>query len=56
MLQARVNAHALAVFRYAIIPPRKSNGGVEFAANLFDTEMDVMMEDDEFNKYAMFVT
>ncbi|KAK9351199.1 hypothetical protein V1523DRAFT_398549 [Lipomyces doorenjongii] len=33
-----------------------SNGGVEFAANLFDTEMDVMMEDDEFNKYAMFVT
>lgn len=43
------------VFRYCVILPRKSHGGVEFVANLFDKEMDLLMEDEEFGKYAMFV-
>lgn len=43
------------VFRYCAILPRKSHGGVEFVANLFDTELEFLMEDAEFNKYAMFV-
>lgn len=43
------------VFRYCVILPRKSHGGVEFVANLFNQEMDILMEDEEFGKYAMLV-
>lgn len=43
------------VFRYCVILPRKSHGGVEFVANLFEEEMDLLVEDEEFGKYAMFV-
>jgi hypothetical protein len=43
------------VFRYCAIMPRKNHGGVEFIANLFDDELDLLMEDEEFNKYAMFM-
>ncbi|KAI1502212.1 hypothetical protein F5X99DRAFT_380218 [Biscogniauxia marginata] len=42
-------------FRYCAILPRKSHGGVEFVANLFDDEMDLLMEDGEFSRYAMLV-
>ena len=42
-------------FRYCVILPRKDHGGVEFVANLFPREMDVLMEDEEFDKYVMSV-
>lgn len=38
--------------RICFILPRNRNGGIEFVANLFDEEMDVLMEDEEFAKYA----
>lgn len=43
------------VFRYCVILPKKSHGGVEFIANLFEEEMDFLMEDKEFGRYAVFV-
>ena len=43
------------VFRYCVILPKKSHGGVELIANLFEEEMDLLMEDAEFGQYAMFV-
>ena len=43
------------VFRYCMVLPKKSHGGVEFVANMFEEEMDLLMEDEEFGKYAMFV-
>ena len=43
------------VFRYCVILPKKSHGGVEFVANLFEEEMDILMQDEEFGRYAMFV-
>ncbi|KAI1395413.1 hypothetical protein F4819DRAFT_478522 [Hypoxylon fuscum] len=42
-------------FRYCAILPRKSHGGVELVANLFDDELDVLLEDEEFGHYAVFV-
>lgn len=52
MLMGAINK----VFRYCVILPRKSHGGVEFLANMFDREMELLMEDEDFGKYAMFVT
>ena len=43
------------VFRYCIALPRKSHGGIEFVANMLEEEMDLLMEDEEFGKYAMLV-
>lgn len=43
------------VFRYCIVLPRKSHGGVEFMANMSDTELDLLMGDEEFNTYVMHV-
>ncbi|KAI1412828.1 hypothetical protein F5Y13DRAFT_190035 [Hypoxylon sp. FL1857] len=42
-------------FRYCAILPRKQHGGVEFVANLFDDELDHLLEDEEFDKFAVFV-
>ncbi|KAF3055681.1 hypothetical protein GL218_07136 [Daldinia childiae] len=42
-------------FRYCAILPRKQHGGVEFLANLFDDELDSLLGDEEFIKFAMFV-
>lgn len=33
--------------------PRNKNGSVEFVANLLEEEMEVLMEDEEFGKYAV---
>lgn len=44
------------VFRYCAILPRMSNGGVEFVATVSDDEMELLEKDDEFNRYAMFVS
>ena len=52
MLMGAINK----VFRYCVILPRKSHGGVEFVANMFEKEMELLMEDEEFRKYALFVT
>ncbi|KKK20300.1 hypothetical protein ARAM_002424 [Aspergillus rambellii] len=38
--------------RICFILPKNKNGGIEFVANLFDEEMEVLMEDEEFGKYA----
>jgi hypothetical protein len=43
------------LFRQCSILPIKSHRGVEFIANMFDTELELLMEDEEFGKYAMFV-
>ena len=43
------------IFRYCVILPRKDHGGVEFVANLLHREMDLLMEDEEFGKFVMFV-
>ena len=51
MLMGAINK----VFRYCVILPRKSHEGVEFVANMFDKEMELLMEDEDFGKYAMFV-
>ncbi|KAM0795829.1 hypothetical protein BDR22DRAFT_919342 [Usnea florida] len=42
-------------FRYSVILPRKDYRGVEVVANLFQGEMDILMEDEEFLKYVMSV-
>ncbi|EEA22439.1 conserved hypothetical protein [Talaromyces marneffei ATCC 18224] len=38
--------------RICFVLPRNKNGSVEFVANLFDEEMDILMEDEEFANYA----
>ena len=43
------------IFRYCIVLPRKTHGGVEFIANMLEEEMDHLMEDEEFGKYTLFV-
>ncbi|KAM7214798.1 hypothetical protein V8F06_009788 [Rhypophila decipiens] len=44
------------VFRYCAILPRKSKGGVEFVATLSDDEVECLEDDDEFGRYAVFVS
>lgn len=44
------------VFRYCAILPRKRNGGVEFVATVSDDELDLLVQNDEFNKYCMLVS
>jgi hypothetical protein len=39
-----------------LVLPRLASGGVEFLLNLFDEEMDLLVKDPEFKKYAMFLT
>jgi hypothetical protein len=38
--------------RICFVLPRTRNGGIELVANLYDEEMDALMEDEEFEKYA----
>ena len=35
--------------------PRRLNGGVEFVVNLYEEEMALLLDDEEFEKYAMFL-
>lgn len=42
--------------RICFILPRKKSGAVEFILNLFEDELELLMEDDEFAKYAMFLS
>ena len=39
--------------RICFVLPKNKNGGVEFVANLYDEEMDALMADAEFAKYAL---
>ncbi|KAK3944448.1 hypothetical protein QBC46DRAFT_440729 [Diplogelasinospora grovesii] len=39
--------------RTCIVLPRIKNGGVEFLANLYDEEMDLLMADAEFTRYVL---
>jgi trichothecene 3-O-acetyltransferase len=41
--------------RIAFVLPRVGNGGVEFIANMYDEEMELLLADEEFGKYAMFL-
>ena len=36
--------------------PRKSGAGTEFVVNLFQDEMDLLVEDEEFSEYAMYLS
>ncbi|KAF2993296.1 hypothetical protein E8E14_001125 [Neopestalotiopsis sp. 37M] len=38
--------------RFCFVLPRKANGGVEFVLNTTPEEMRIMLQDDEFNRYA----
>lgn len=42
--------------RICFVMPRKSHGAVEFVVNLFEDEMELLLEDGEFTKYAMFLS
>ncbi|KAI5866389.1 hypothetical protein GGS23DRAFT_385274 [Durotheca rogersii] len=42
-------------FRYCVILPKKRHGGVEFVANLLDDEADLLLKDEEFERFAVFV-
>ncbi|KAK1988401.1 hypothetical protein LZ30DRAFT_790996 [Colletotrichum cereale] len=35
------------------VMPRKAHGGVEFVCNLFEEEMNLLLEDEEFGEFAM---
>jgi trichothecene 3-O-acetyltransferase len=39
--------------RFCFVLPRKRNGGIEFVGNLFVEEMEVLLEDEDFGRYAM---
>ncbi|KAI1106149.1 hypothetical protein F4804DRAFT_301596 [Jackrogersella minutella] len=39
--------------QFSFILPRKPYGGVEFVLNLFDDEMDLLLEDEEFGQWCL---
>ena len=41
--------------RLCFVLPRMTNGAVEFIGNLYPEEMDALLDDEEFQKYAMFL-
>lgn len=41
-------------FRMCFLLPRLASGGVEFVISLYEDEMEKLMEDEEFTKYASF--
>ena len=41
--------------RLCFILPKTPNGGVEFIVNLYQEEMDTLLDDEEFNQYAAFL-
>ncbi len=41
--------------RLCFVLPRRTNGAVEFIVNLYPEEMDVLLADEEFQRYAMFL-
>ncbi|KAI0157185.1 hypothetical protein GGR52DRAFT_565584 [Hypoxylon sp. FL1284] len=42
--------------RLCFLMPRKRHGGVELVLNLFDDEMKLLLEDEEFTRYASYMT
>ncbi|KAK2057598.1 hypothetical protein LY76DRAFT_515960, partial [Colletotrichum caudatum] len=42
--------------RLCFVLPRRRHGGVEAIVNLFEREMEILLEDDEFGRYAMYLT
>ncbi|KAI4157779.1 MAG: hypothetical protein L6R39_000610 [Caloplaca ligustica] len=41
--------------RLCYVLPRTTNGAVEFIVNLYPEEMDALLDDEEFGRYAMFL-
>ncbi|KAK9774988.1 putative Transferase family protein [Seiridium cardinale] len=41
------------LFRTCMVLPRTAQGGIEFVVSLFDDEMELLLEDDEFGRYAL---
>ena len=41
--------------RLCFVLPKTPNGGVEFIINLYQEEMDALLDDEEFNRYAAFL-
>ncbi|KAI8630634.1 hypothetical protein F5Y19DRAFT_52235 [Xylariaceae sp. FL1651] len=44
------------ISRTGFILPKLANGGVEFVVNVFQEELELLLEDEEFGKYAMFLS
>ena len=42
-------------FRLWVVLPRKSHGGLELLVSLFNDEMEMLLKDEEFTKYATFL-
>ncbi|KAH0433750.1 hypothetical protein CcaCcLH18_05737 [Colletotrichum camelliae] len=42
--------------RLCFFLPRKKHGGVEVIVNLFDDEMELLLQDEEFGQYAVYLT
>lgn len=52
----RVLTRPMNVFtRTCFVLPKLSNGGVEFIVNVFDEELELLLEDEEFSEYASFL-
>lgn len=41
--------------RISFVLPKTEHGGVEFVLNLFEEEMDLLLEDEEFGRFAMLL-
>lgn len=53
----RVLTRAMNVFtRTCFVLPKLANGGVEFIVNLFEEELELLLEDEEFSAYAAFLS
>lgn len=52
MLTRAMNAFT----RTGFVLPKLANGGVEFVVNLFEEELELLLEDEEFGKYAVFLS
>ncbi|KAA6416228.1 MAG: transferase family [Lasallia pustulata] len=42
-------------FRLCVILPRKTHGGLELLVSLFEDEMEMLLKDEEFTRYATFL-
>lgn len=53
----RVLTRAMNVFtRTCFVLPKLANGGVEFIVNVFEEELELLLEDEEFSEYAAFLS
>jgi hypothetical protein len=53
----RMLTQAMNVFtRTNFVLPKLANGGVEFVVNVFEEELELLLEDEEFGKYVVFLS